>query len=215
MIRKRKRILYGGSIGTATFIVGCALLFYALEFETVYSMEPWRAALWSYISSHGIVLEPTAQQSPLLESNADTIPRTALTQVYPAILIYAGSLLTIYQIDYREKSLLNLVRNGASVLYGYVGFGLIAIAESGASPAVAGGIFIITLIAIPAYIGGRFLSALPFVGLASFGLMASIGLLIFLIGISILTTILPLIAIGGVAVASAALTVWLLKKVPR
>jgi hypothetical protein len=215
---ERRRVVYGTVIGAGAFIIGVFSVWFTAPVREVSGLADWRAALWVFLDANGIVLEPTATGSALLSATAPEVPELRIGWVLPLALVALGAVLTASGVSGTSR-FRYMVENGSTVLYGYLGFGLIAVAESGARPAVAGLIAIVLFLVVILYVGGtvtqKITGDLPFIGVASVGTIAALGLIFVLAGLTVIQAMLPMVVVGVSGVAAGIVLLWGVRNAPR
>jgi hypothetical protein len=215
---EKRRAVYDSIIGVGVFVAGVLFTWFTTSVEQISELASWRAAVWTFLEANGVVLEPGAKASPLLTSAATELPQLRIGWVLPFLLVSLGAVLTASGVSGTSR-LQYMLENGSTVLYGYVGVGLIALLESGARPAIAGFTAIILFFAVATFVGSTALEkltgGLPFFGVASLGLVIIVGMILVLVGVAILTAILPMIIVSVSGAATGAVLLWSVRNAPR
>lgn len=215
---EKRRVIYGSTIGAGTFVMGILLVWLTAPVEQISGLAGWRTALWIFLEANGVVLEPGAKASPFLTSTATNIPKLRIKWAFPVLLVSLGTILTVSGVSGTGR-LQYMIENGSAVLYGYLGMGLVALLESGARPAIAGFTAIILFIAVATFVGStvfeKITGGLPFFGVASLGLIIVLGMIFVLVGMTILTAMLPMIVVSVSGTATGVILIWAVRKAPR
>lgn len=215
---EKRRVIYGSTIGAASFIVGVLLIWATTTGGQTSGLSEWRAAVWIFLEANGVVLEPGARVSPIFTSTATNLPKLRIGWVFPVLLVALGTILTVSGVSGTAR-FRYMAENGATVLYGYLGVGLVALLESGARPAIAGFTAIILLLGVATFVGstviGKLTGGLPFFGVASLGLIIVLGMVIVLVGAALLTAILPMVILGVSGTTVGVVLIWAVRQAPR
>lgn len=215
---KKRRLIYGSTIGAGTFIVGVLLVWLTTPVEQVTGLPSWKAAVWVFLEANGVTLETGAGASSFVASSTPEVPRLLIGWAFPLLLISLGTILTVSGVSGTGR-FSYMVENGSTVLYGYLGVGLIALLESGARPALAGFTAIILFVTAATFVGSTVIEkatgGLPFFGVASLGLIIVLGMVIVLVGIAVLSAILPMIILGVSGAVIGIASIWGVRKAPR
>jgi hypothetical protein len=215
---KKRRVVYGSTIGVSTFVAGVILVWLTTPVNQVEGLTNWRAALWIFLDANGVVLEPGASNSVLLDETAPNLPTLRIGYVLPFLLVAFGTVLTASGVSGTGR-LRYILENGSAILYGYLGVGLIALLESGARPAIAGFTALILFFMVAIYVGstvvGRLTGGMPFIGVASLGLVAVIGMVFVFVGLAILDAMLPMIVVASSGMLTGGSLLWTVRQAPR
>lgn len=215
---EQRRVAYGTVIGAGAFIIGVILVWLTMPVEQVSGLADWRAALWVFLDVNGINLEPTSTGFALLSSAAPDVPKLNIGWAFPFILVAIGAILSASGVSGTSR-FRYMMENGGTVLYGYLGIGLIATAESGARPAIAGITAILLLFVVVIYVGStitqKITGGLPFIGIASLGTIAVVGLIFVFAGIAIIEAMLPMVVVSAGGTITGIGLLWSVRKAPR
>lgn len=156
--------------------------------------------------------------TPISQSTISQLPKLGLNWAFPVILVALGTILTATGVSNTSRPRY-LIENGSTVLYGYLSIGLIAIAESGAKPAVALITALLLFFVVIVYVGSTIIQkitgGIPFIGIASLGTIALVGLFIVVAGVTIIETMLPMVIVAVGGTASGLFSLVIVKNAPR
>lgn len=200
---RRKRFRYGFSSGAISFVGGWALVALLTPNEAFVSIERWKSTLWVYLGTHGIKLSDIHQGGVgfggVQPARIAGVPEW--TAYLPFIVVGVAAGYTCYEIH--SSRIKHNVSNAFAAGAGYFLTGLVALVVSDMQPSLS------TLLLIALVVGGgiwagsvvlgRATGDLPFIGIASFGTIAALGILVILGGLAILAVIQGLLvaSIGG------------------
>ncbi|WP_336325798.1 hypothetical protein [Halovenus sp. HT40] len=215
---EKRRVVYGSVIGAATFALGILAIWATVPVDTVDNLSEWRAALWVFLDANGVVLEPGAANSPLLTQTAPGLPTLEVGYVFPFLLLVIGTILTVSGVSGTGRYQY-MVENGAPILYGYLGVGIVAVMQSGARPALAGFTGIIFILVLAIFVGSRVVGVLtgglPFIGVASLGLVMVLGLVFIVAGVALISALLPMILVSVGGMVTGVTLIWAVREAPR
>ncbi len=199
---RRQQLQYGTFWGAVAFLVGLAATFLVTP-SGLPDVEKWRAAAWLFLNANGI---PIAGIRILdiadFGSNVNIIDATGqLRALYtlPPFLVIIAAILTGDSLRYTTRPKY-VLQNCAGNIIGYVGAALATILASGARPGVAIVILFAGLLGGGLFIGStlanRLTGGLPVFGVTTLGGLAAVGLAVILGGITVVTTLLPILIIS-------------------
>lgn len=209
---RRHQLLYGTLWGTTAFAVGLAAT-YALTPTDLLDVEQWRIAAWLFLNANWI---PIAGVRVLgfsgIGINVNLIDATGQFRALyalPPLLVTVAAVLTGDSLRYTTRPWY-VVQNCAGAAVGYIGAALVTILASGARPSVAvvvllGGLFGGGLL-VGSTVAGR-LTGIPIFGITTLGGLTAIGLAVIIGGVTVMTALAPIIALGilGVVVGAVLL----------
>lgn len=190
---QRKVMRYGLGSAMVTFLGGLAVTALLLP-ETPFNQTPrWKGVLWMYIGAHFVELSNVHIGGTGLATFQPVEIAEVPTFIYalPPIAASTGAVYTCYQIH--SSKIKHNVSNGISAGMAYFLITLLAIFISDARPTISAIIGIALFVGGGIWIGslfvGKLSGGLPFIGIASLGLVASIGIVLLLGSLAILAAL--------------------------
>lgn len=202
---RRKQLRYGISSGILTFTAGWAIIALILP-TTVFEPVPrWKSTLWVFLGTNLIELSDSYTGGLGLNTVQPVEIAGLPSEIHllPILAVTTAAGYTCYQL--RSTRVKHNVSNALAAGAGYFLTGLVAMYISNIQPAISSLLLIAFFVGGGIWIGSTLLGylsgGLPFLGIASFGSIAAVGILVLLGGMAIVSTILGLIIIAfGVAV---------------
>lgn len=210
MVRyKRRRARYGLPAGALSFIGGWAVVAFLTPTSLMPSYPRWQVTLWVYLGAHfvelsdvhtgglgfsGLTVEEYAAGVPI-----DSVPLVAV------VAVAVAATYTCY--EFSTSRVKHNVRNAITAGTGYFLTALAALILSDMQPAFTVVLMFGLLVGGGIWVGSSFIEALtrgmPFIGIATLGTIATVGILILIGGLSLISTIWGIIVISyGVAVVT-------------
>lgn len=204
MARHRsKQLRYGLTSGVLSFAAGWAAIAILLPSSALADYPRWQSTIWAYLGAHlvrvsdvyfgGVGLQ-TVQPLKLVE-----LPE--FVYIIPLTAAGAAGFYTCYAMN--SSRLKHNVSNAMSAGMGYFSAGLVAMVIADVRPSISLIIIIALVVGGAIWLGstalGFLTGGIPFFGIASFGGIATVGLLIIVGGMAILSAILGLVMVGFLA----------------
>ncbi|MHC3382085.1 hypothetical protein [Haloarcula sp. H-GB5] len=208
---RRKRIKYGLISGAFAFIGGWALTTLILPQALAADFPRWRTTLWVYLGAHFVEMSDVYFGGIGLETRQPT-------QVFPApnyltyIPILAAASAAAYSCtELSHEKLRPNVSAAAAVGGGYFLAGLLAMLASDMQPGISFVLIIGLVAGAGVWLGSSFLSTLtrgiPFIGITTLGTIASVGVLLLIGGVTIISSVWGLIGLPYVGALPAGLLI--------
>lgn len=216
---RRKRHRYGLTSGILAFAAGWAAITLILPNSALSAFPRWKTSLWVYLGTHFVRLSDvffggvglnTVQPVDVvgLQSNVFAIPVAAAG---------LAGLYTCYEIN--STRIKHNIENAMTAGTGYFLCGLAAMILADVRPEVSMILIIALVVGGGIWLGSTVLGfltgGLPFIGIASLGSIAAIGILMLMGGIAILSAILGLVAISFIAPGLAGALVGISRQLER
>jgi len=202
-----KQRRYGVAFGLAAFLTGLAITH--LFSPDILAPEPrWKVVTWVYLNAHGVEISASHFNVFALGTIdlLDEIDAPALIAV-PFFVIILGGILLVEAVSYTTR-FEYILENAAWLLSGYLAAGMVAFGLSDARPGLTLFIVLIGVFIAAVAIGSRVIGAavggLPFIGIASLGMVALFGLIFIIGGLALAVAIGPLVltSVAGVCVSA-------------
>lgn len=210
---EKRRVVYGSIIGAGTFLVGVLLVWLTAPVSEVSDLPEWRAALLVFLDANAVALDSGASSTV-----TQNLPSLGIGWVLPVLLVSLGTVLTVNAVSGTSR-LRYMVENGSPFLYGYLGIGLIGLLESGARPGIALFTGLVLFLGVAIFVGstvtGKLTRGLPFLGIASLGLVIVLGMIFVLVGLAILDAMLPMVFVTVLGVGAGVGLSWTARNAPR
>jgi hypothetical protein len=213
-----KQRQYGVAFGLGAFLIGLAIT-HLLSPPDLLPTEPrWKVVTWLYLNAHGVEISASHFNAFSFGTTnlLNEIDAPVLSAV-PLFVVTLGGILIVDAVSYTTR-FTYILENAAWLLTGYLAAGIVAFGLSEARPGLTILIaFIGTLIAAVA-IGSRVIGAalggMPFIGIASLGLVASFGLIFLIGGLALAFAIGPLVLTSIAGVCISALSIYSIRQLP-
>jgi hypothetical protein len=203
-----KQRRYGVAFGVAAFLTGLALTHLLSPPDILPTKPRWQVVTWLYLNAHGV--EISASHFNVFAFGTTNllgeIDAPALIAV-PIFVIILGGVLVVEAVSYTTR-FEYVLENAAWLLSGYLAAGLVAFGLSDARPGLTLFIVLIGVFIAAVAIGSRVIGAavggMPFIGIASLGMVALFGLIFLIGGLALAVAIGPLVltSIAGVCVSA-------------
>lgn len=206
MVRyRRKKLRYGISSGALTFAAGWAVVALIMPTTAFESVPRWKSTLWVYLGTHLIELS-TSHTGGFGFNSVQPVEIAGLPQeiyLLPMLAVAVAAGYTCYELQSTRISY--NVSNAVAAGTGYFLTGLVAMVISNIRPSISSLLLFALVIGGGIWIGSTLLGylsgGLPFLGVASLGNIAAMGILVVLGGVAIVSAILGLIVVAfGAAV---------------
>lgn len=205
---EQKQRRYGVTFGVGAFFIGLAVT-HLLSPPDLLPTEPrWKVVTWIYLNAHGVEISASHFDAFSFGTTnlLSEIDAPALIAV-PFFVITLGGILLVDVTSYTTQ-FAYVLENAAWLLSGYLAAGIVAFGLSEARPgltiliALIGGL--IVAVAIGSRVIGTALGGMPFIGIASLGLVASFGLIFLIGGLALAVAIGPLVltSVAGVCISA-------------
>lgn len=195
-----KQIRYGIPSGVLAFIAGWAIVAY-LTPQDLFSGNPrWQTTLWVYLGAHLIELS-NVYQGGLGFGSAQIIESITVPSEIYLIPIGAVAISAFYTaFNMRSPRLKHNVSNALAGGTGYFLSALAAMVISDVQPSMTMILVLALIVGAGLWLGSSFLGfftrGIPIIGVASLGSIAALGILLFMGGITLLSSIWGLVAIS-------------------
>lgn len=202
---RRRKLRYGLSSALVAFLAGWAVTTF-LTPEAVFGAPRWQTTLWVYLGAHFVELSNTHTGGLGLETVQPVVAADVPTFVHfiPVLAVASAALYTCWQIH--SSKIEHNVSNAVAAGMGYFVVSVGALIVSDMRPSITMLLVLALLVAGGFWLGSTFVRAfsggLPFIGIASFGTVAALGILLFLGGLTVVSVLWGVIAVsfGGAAV---------------
>jgi uncharacterized membrane protein YhdT len=203
---RRKKLRYGISSALIAFLAGWAVTTF-LTPEGVFDAPRWQTTLWVYLGAHFVELSNThtgglglGTVQPVVAAGVPTF-----VHVIPVLAVASAALYTCWQIH--SSKIGHNVSNAIAAGMGYFLASIGALIVSDMRPSITLLLVLALLVAGGFWLGSTFVRAFsggfPFIGIASFGTVAALGILLFLGGLTVAAVLWGVIVVsfGGASVA--------------
>ena len=211
---QKRQLTYGVTSGIFAF--GCLWLLAALFLPDTPSGPDWKASLRLLLGMHFIEIKinETFTGAPVT-SDATAVFTDAPVQqlrLVPPVAVAVAAAYAAREVSQTRRPQY-ILKNGASVLAGYLAALLVAFVVSDIRPDLTFAVLVILALGVALYLGSTVLSrltgALPFFGVTSLGTIILVGLVVLVFGIRLLQVFGPALLVTGVAtVAGSSLVIW-------
>jgi hypothetical protein len=217
MRRDNRRLAYGVVMWATAFVVGLGITWFTLPVGQANDFEAWRITVWAFLTTNGVTIDPQTAQLPLYATTAADTPSFSSGYAVPVLLVALASVLTARGVSKTEE-FRRMLENASPVMFGYVAVGLIAVLESGASPAVAGGAAASICVLLGVYIWstvfGDLIRRVPLVSITSFGSVLLLGLIFLTVDEAIVEAVIPMVVVGAAGTATGVTLLWGVRRAP-
>ncbi|MFC3957881.1 hypothetical protein [Halovivax cerinus] len=203
--RRKQQLRYGISSGILTFTAGWAIVTLITPTTAFKSVPRWKSTLWVYLGTNLIELSDS-HTGGFGYNTVEPVKIVDLPDVVyllPILAVTVAAGYTCYEL--RSTRVRHNISNALAAGAGYFLTGLVAMFISNVQPTISSLLLIAFVVGGGIWVGSTLLGylsgGLPFLGIASLGSIAAIGILVLLGGIAILSAIQGLIMMAfGVAV---------------
>ena len=215
---EEKQRRYGVAFGAGAFLIGLTLT-HLLSPPDLLPTEPrWKVVTWIYLNAHGVEISASHFNTFSFGTTnlLSEIDAPVLIAV-PFFVITIAGILLVDAVSYTTR-FKYILENAAWLLSGYLAAGIVAFGVSEARPgltilvALIGGL--IAAVAIGSRVIGAALGGIPFIGIASLGLVASFGLIFLIGGLALAFAIGPLILTSATGVSISAVLMYGVRGLP-
>jgi len=217
---EEKQRRYGVAFGVGAFFTGLALT-HLLSPPDLLPTEPrWKVVTWMYLNAHGVEIS-ASHFNPFSFGTTNIlgeIDAPSLIAV-PFFVISIAGILLVEAVSYTTR-FQYVLENAAWLLSGYLAAGIVAFGLSEARPGLTILIALIGLFIAAVAIGSRVIGAavggrgLPFIGIASLGLVASFGLIFLIGGLALAVALGPLVLTSLAGISISALSIYSVRQLP-
>ena len=195
-----KQIRYGIPSGILAFLAGWAVVAYLTPENLVGEYPRWQTTMWAYLGTHLIELSNVHTGGLGLGTvqllNSDTLPDSI--SLVPIAAVSLTALYTSYNM--RSTRIKHNVSNAIAGGTGYFLTALAAMVISDIQPSLTIILTLALLVGGGIWLGSSFLGlfsrGIPIIGIASLGTIAALGILLFMGGLALLSSIWGLVAIS-------------------
>ena len=213
-----KQRRYGLAFGVGAFLIGLVLT-HLLSPADITTPEPrWKVVTWLYLNAHGVEISAShfnvfAIGTTNLLSEIDAPAVLAI----PSFVIILGGVLLVEAVSYTTR-FEYVLENAAWLLSGYLAAGLVAFGLSEARPGLTLFVMLIGVFIAAVAIGSRVIGAavggLPFIGIASLGMVALFGLILLIGGLALVVALGPLVLTSVAGVCVSAVLMYIVRELP-